>query len=88
MFQSLRPGISTLVVVTLVFKQHSFWGGAWVTQSVGHLTLAQVMISWFTSLSPASGSVLTPQSLEPASESVSLPLFLPIPVRALSLSEK
>ena len=39
-----------------------FWG-AWVAQSVEHPTLAQVMISWFMSSSPASGSVLTAQSL-------------------------
>ena len=34
-----------------------FWG-AWVAQSVKRPTSAQVMISWFVSLSPASGSVL------------------------------
>ena len=33
--------------------------GAWVAQSVKRLTSAQVMISQFMSLSPASGSVLT-----------------------------
>ena len=37
--------------------------GTWVTQSVKHLTLAQVMISWFVGSSPTSGSVLTAQSL-------------------------
>ena len=36
-------------------------GGAWVAQLVNRLTLAQVMILWFTSLNPASGSVLTAQ---------------------------
>ena len=45
--------------------------GAWVTQLVKCLTLAQVMISQFVSSSPASGSVLTAQSLEPTSDSVS-----------------
>ena len=44
--------------------------GAWVAQSVKGLTSAQVMISQFVSLSPASGSVLTAQSLEPALDSV------------------
>ena len=39
--------------------------------SVKHLTLAQVMISQFESSSPTSGSVLTAQSLEPVSDSVS-----------------
>ena len=39
--------------------------------SVKHLTLAHVMISWFVGSSPMSGFVLTTQSLEPASDSVS-----------------
>ena len=42
--------------------------GTWVAQSVKHPTLAQVMISRFVSSSPASGSVLTARSLEPASD--------------------
>ena len=68
---------------------------AWVAQLVKHPTLARVMISRFVSSSPASGSVLTAQSLEPASDSVSpslstppllvLSLFLPL---SLSLSQK
>ena len=45
--------------------------GAWVAQSVKRLTSAQVMISQSVSSSPASGSVLTAQSLEPVSDSVS-----------------
>ena len=50
--------------------------GAWVAQSLKCLTSAQVMISQSVSWSIASGSVLTAQSLEPASDSVfpSLPL--------------
>ena len=50
--------------------------GAWLAQSVKHPTSTQVTISWFMSLSPALGSVLIAQSLEPASDSVSpsLPL--------------
>ena len=44
--------------------------GTWVAQLVKRLTLAQVMISWFMSSSPASGSVLTAHSLEPALDSV------------------
>ena len=59
--------------------------GAWVTQSVKHPTLAQVMISRLVGLSPALGSVLTAQSLESVSDSVSLSLCLS-PVHALSLS--
>ena len=45
-----------------------------MAQLVKRPTLAQVMISQSVSLSPASGSVLTAQSLEPASDSVSLSL--------------
>ena len=52
--------------------------GAWVAQSVERLTSAQVMISRFVSSSPALGSVLTAQSLDPASDS-DLPLSLPLP---------
>ena len=49
-----------------------------MAQLVKGLTSAQVMISWFVGLSPMLGSVLTAQSLEPASDSVS-PLSLPLP---------
>ena len=59
--------------------------GTWVAQSVKCLTLAQVRISWFVSSSPACGSVLMAQSLEPASESVSPSLSVP-PLLALCLS--
>ena len=48
--------------------------GAWVAQSVECPTSAQAMNSLFVSSSPVSGSALTAQSLEPASDSVSLPL--------------
>ena len=69
--------------------QISHLGGAWVAQSVGCLTLAWVMISQFMGLSPARGSVLASQSLEPASDSVSPPLSLCLsPARALPLSQK
>ena len=72
--------------------------GAWVAQSVKRLILAQVMISQLMGLSPASGSVLTIQSLEPASDSVSvclsvslsLSLYLSLcssPAHTLSLSK-
>ena len=43
---------------------------------VKRLTSAQVMISQFESSSPVLGSVLTPQNLEPASDSLSLSLSL------------
>ena len=48
-----------------------------VAQSVERLTSAQVMISQFVSSNPASGSVLTAWSLEPALDSVSPTLPLP-----------
>ena len=61
----------------------------WVAQLVKHLTSAQVMISQFVSLSPALGSVLTAQSLEPASDSVSPSLSAPPPLMlCLSLLQK
>ena len=61
--------------------------GAWVAQSVKRPTLAQVMISRSVGSSPASGSVLTAQSLEPVSDSVSPSLSAPPLLRVcLSLS--
>ena len=45
--------------------------GAWVAQSVERPTSAQVMILRSVGSSPASGSVLTAQSPEPVSDSVS-----------------
>ena len=59
--------------------------GAWVAQLVKPPTLAQVMISRFVGSSPASGSVLTAQSLEPVSDSVSPSLSAP-PLFMLCLS--
>ena len=56
-----------------------------MAQSVKRLTLAQVMIPQFVGLSPMLGSVLTTQSLEPASDSVS-PSLCALPLLALSLS--
>ena len=52
------------------------WRGAWVARPVERLTLARVM-TLFVGSSPASGSVLPPRSLEPASDSVSPSLPLP-----------
>ena len=61
--------------------------GACVAQSVGHPTSARVMISQFVHSSPASGSVLMAQSLEPVSDSVSSSLPVP-PLLVLSLKNK
>ena len=67
----------------------TYTGGAWVVQSVRRPTPAQVMISWFMGLTPASGSVLTAQSLEPASDSVSPFHSAPLPLMlCLSLLQK
>ena len=61
--------------------------GAWVAQSVKRLTSAQVTILRLVSSSPASGSALTAQSLEPASDSMSPSLSLcPFPTHTLSFS--
>ena len=59
-----------------------------MAQLVEHPTWAQVMILWFVSLSPTSGSVLTAQSLEPALDSVFPSLSTPPPVMLVSLSFK
>ena len=66
-------------------NQQRLGTGTWVAQSVERPTSAQVTISQFMSSSPASGSVLTAQSLEPASDFVSLSLPLPCSC-ALSLN--
>ena len=68
-------------------KNKNLWG-PWVAQSVKGLTSAQAIISQFMSSSPTFGSVLTAQSLKPASDpvppSLSIPLLLPL---CLSLSK-
>ena len=75
------------VLLLFLFKIHV--QGAWVAQLVERPTSAQVMISRSVSSSPTSGSVLTAQSLEPASDSVSPSLSDPPPfMLCLSLSQK
>ena len=54
----------------------------------GQVTSAQVMISQFVVSDPASGSMLTAQSLEPVSNSVSLCLWPPPLTICLTLSLK
>ena len=69
-------------------KMESDWG-AWVAQSVKRPTSAQVTISRSVSSSPASGSGLMAQSLQPVSDSVSPSLSaLPPFMLCLSLSQK
>ena len=59
-----------------------------MAQSVKRLTSAKVIVSRFMGSSSASGSVLTAQSLEPASDSVSPSLSVPLPfMLCLSLSK-
>ena len=53
---------------------------AWVAQSVERPTSAQVMISQYVGSSPALGSVLTAQILEPASDSVAHSESVPPPL--------
>ena len=54
--------------------------GIWVAYSVKYPTSDRVMISWFVDSSPVSGSVLTVQSLGPASDSVSPSRSNPAPL--------
>ena len=54
--------------------------GASVAQSGKCPTLTQVMILWSVGSKPALGSVLTAQSLDPASDSASPSLFAPPPL--------
>ena len=70
-------------------KRNTEIRGTWVVQSVGRLTSAQVVILWLVSLSPALGSVLMAQRLEPALDSVSSSLSAPpLLVLCFSLSQK
>ena len=60
-----------------------------MAQSVKRLTSAQVTISWSVISSPMLDSVLSAQSLEPASDSVSPSLSLPLPTsQSVSVSLK
>ena len=61
--------------------------GTWVAQSVEGPTSVQVMVSWSMNLSPLSGSVLTAQTLEPDSDSVSPSVSAPLPLM-FCLSQK
>ena len=69
------------------FKIDLISWSAWVAQFLEHPTSARVMSSRFMGSSPASGSVLTAQSLEPTLDSVSPSLSSP-PLLTLSFSQK
>ena len=84
---SVSPSLSAPPLLKLCLslpKINKRWGAS-VAQSVKRPTSAQAMISQFMGSSPASGSVLTAQSLESASDSVSPSLFAP-PLLTLCLS--
>ena len=70
--------------------EHKKGRGALVARSIKHPTSAQVMNDLGSvSSSPASGSVLTAQSPEPASDSVSPSLSAPPPLLgSLALPQK
>ena len=73
------PGNKYLVIRTLTMKYlNSITRSARVARSVRCPTSVRVMISQFMDSSPASGSVLTAWSLEPASDSVSPSLCAPL----------
>ena len=82
---SIAYVLSEYSVFNGVSTQENILRGAWVAQSVRQLTSAQVMISRFVGSSSASDSMLTGQSLEPASDSVSPSLSVCL---SLFLSQK
>ena len=83
--QSVRcQDLSASPLLYTAFKPDCLGAPAWLSRLSP--TLAQVTISWFVSSSPASGSVLAAQSLEPALNSVS-PSLCAFPTHALSLSK-
>ena len=80
---------TTVLETTLRLVSKTPSGGAWVAWLVKRPTSAQVMISRSVSSSPTSGSVLTAQSLQPVSDSVSPSLSAPpLFMLCLSLSQK
>ena len=88
--------VAELQILLRIFKKWSVLKNnppgtpGWLSQlSDRLLILAQLVISRFLSLSPTLGSLLTAQSLEPASGSVSPSLSAPPPfMLCLSLSQK
>ena len=75
--------------LALTFLKGVFLQGRLGGSVVERPTSVPAMISPFVSSSPALGSVLTAQSLEPVSDSVSPSLSAPFPLMlCLSLSQK
>ena len=73
-------------VLQTVAKWVKHWG-VWVAQSAEHQTWAQVMILWFVSSNPMSGSGLTAQRGRSLLQILCLSLC-PFPTTALSLSKR
>ena len=101
LMENMCSGDSASSLQSPAWQQYQAWGrggphcdlkqfwGSWVAQLVKRWTLgfAQVMISWFVSLSPTLGSALTAQSLLWI---LSLPLSAPplfLCARSVSLSQ-
>ena len=85
----IRPSCESIMPLPLAFSKAFIWGVARVAQSIKRQTSARVTISQIVGSSPASGSVLSDQSLEPASESMSPSLSAPpLLTLCLSLSQK
>ena len=92
---SLLLYVNYISAKLFVFLKRNVTRGTWVAWSVEHLTSAQVVISLLMSLSPMSGSVLTAQGPDGASDSVSPPHSAPLLLEfclslsvSLSLSQK
>ena len=88
-----NPKNSTKKLLELIYEfskkdTKSLYIGTWVAQSVERQTSAQIIISQFVGSSPTSGSVLTAQSLEPASDSVSPSLSALPHSHSVSFSQK
>ena len=73
-----------ILILSHLLAQKPLVGGAWVAQLAECPTSAQVMVLWFWGLSPMTGSMLTAQSLDPASDSV-FPSLSALPLHMLSL---
>ena len=80
--------VCVCVCVSLSLSKLNKHWGTWVAQSVKRPTSTQVTISQSVSSSLASGSGLTAQGLEPASDSVSPFLSDPPPSCSVSLCLK
>ena len=79
-----KTSLRSLMSSTQSLLKNMYFWATWVAWSIRHLTSAQFMISQFMSSSLTSGSVLTAQSRESTSDSVSPSLSVP-PLHMLCL---